>query len=176
MFCAVLALSTSLGAQSRGSWATGLAATLGSGWQLQGLDFALVRPVEKGPFAAYSFGARAGSFVDETQILGNARGFLGALTFAVRSKAATIGEVGTEMDVSRVGFDLTLEVAGYAASNSPLPEGSAWVSAALLPGVRFGREEAMQGALMVGPAAFIGRETHVRAFLNLRVEIPLAPR
>jgi len=176
MSFAVLALSTPLTAQSRGGWAAGLATTLGSGWQFEGADFRLLRPAALGPFEEYSVGVRLGAFYDEAQILGSARGFVGALTVATRTKTVTLGEVGTEVDVSRVGFDVSVEVAGYAAANSPLPEGSGWFSAALLPGVRFGRDGQMAAALVVGPAVFVGRETNVRAFLSLRVEFPLAPR
>jgi len=177
MSLALLALSTPLAAQSRGGWAAGLAATLGSDWQFEGADFRLLRPAALGLFEEYSVGLRAGAFYDEAQILGRARGVVGALTFALRTKTATLGEVGTEgVDVSRVGLDVSVEVAGYAAANSPLPEGKAWFSAAVLPGIRFGREGQMAAALVVGPALFVGRESNVHAFFSLRVEVPLAPR
>jgi len=177
MSLALLALSTPLAAQTGGGgWAAGLVWTLGGGWQVEGIDVRMLRPAAIGPFEEYSVGARVGSFYDEAQILGSARGVVGALTLAMRTKTVTLGEVGTEVDVSRIGFDVTIELAGYAAARSPIPEGSAWLSGAVLPGVRFGRDGQMSAALVVGPALFVGRETNVHGFLSVRVEFPLAPR
>jgi len=176
MSFALLALSTPLAAQSSGGWATGLVWTLGSGWQLEGVDFRILRPAALGPFEEYSAGLRAGAFFDEGQILGNARGFLGAVILAMRTKTVTLGEVGTEVDVSRIGFDLSVEVAGYAAANPPPQWGKGWFSVAMLPGLRFGREGQMAVALVAGPAVFVGRETNLHGLLALRVEFPLAPR
>lgn len=177
MSLALLALSTPLAAQGgRGGWAAGLAWTLGGGWQVEGVDFRLLRPAPLGLFEEYSVGVRVGSFYDGAQILGSAQGVVGALTLAMRTKTVTLGEVGTEVDVSRIGVDVSVEVAGYGAVNPPPQFGKGWFSVAVLPGVRFGRDGQMSAALVLGPAVFVGRETNVHGFLALRVEFPLAPR
>jgi hypothetical protein len=83
-------------------------------------------------------------------------------------------DVGTEQNPISIAFDLTLEATGYLASNSPFPQGGAWLGLAVLPGFRTIQSESFGVSFMVGPALFIGRETDVRAFLAFRVEIPVA--
>jgi hypothetical protein len=175
MSVGLLALSTPLAAQARGAWTTGFSATLGNGWQYEGVDFGVVRPATFGPMRNYLLMARIGSFIDEAAIIGGTRGFVGGIVLGFKTGAVTIAEVGHEIDLSRFALDLTLEIGGYGAANSPLPEGSSWFSAAALPGFRFGRETGMQVVLSAGPVLFAGREAKVRGFLDIRVEFPLGP-
>jgi hypothetical protein len=176
MSAGALALSTSLHAQAGAGWTAGLSATLGSGWQYEGVDVGVIRPGSLGPVRQFSVIVRLGSFIDEAAILGAARGFVGGVALGLRTGAVTLAEVGHELDLSTFGADLTFGVAGYAAAKSPLPEGSALLSVAVLPGIRFGRANTMQFVVTAGPAVFVGKETVLHGFLGIRIEFPVAVR
>jgi hypothetical protein len=169
------ALSTPLAAQQRpAAWMFGLAATVGSGWQLEGADIGIARPIGLGPLRFLTITGRFGTFQDEGGFLFGNRGFIAGLALGGQTGAARIIDVGTEQNPISIAFDVTFEATGYVASNSPFPQGGAWVSLAALPGFRTIQTDAFGVSFMVGPAVFIGRETDVRAFLAFRVEVPMA--
>lgn len=170
------ALSTSLaGQQQRGaSWVAGLAVTVGTGWQFEGADIGMVRPIGLGPLRFASVTGRFGAFQDEGSFLFGSRGFVAGLALATQTGSVRLIDVGSEQNPISVALDLTLEATGYLASNSPFPQGGSWVGLAVLPGVRTIQTGSVGGSFMIGPAVFIGRETDVRAFLALRIEIPVA--
>ena len=173
MFCSGLCLSTPAAAQS---WLNfGLAATLGGGWQFEGGDIGLTQHTKFGPFRAVGETLRLGSFVDEGAIIYGVRGFVGGLAFSARTGMLSIAQMGDETNASTLGFDLTLEAGGTLGSNSPFPEGSAWLGFAALPGLRFGTVDGANYAVVIGPTAFWGRgHVDVHAFLGIRFETPLA--
>ena len=181
MLVALGCLSTSLVAQDGGpvsatSWGLGLAATLGSGWQIEGGEIGVQRHYG-GPIGALSVAARFGSFIDEGAIIGGGRGFIAALVLGARSGSAGLFEVGNEDAPTRVAFDVSVEAAGYLGSRSPLPQGGRWAAASILPGLRFGETGGMQYSIVMGPTVFFGGgEPDVRAFLGIRFEAPLARR
>ena len=172
MFVALPALSTPLAAQS--AYTVGLAATLGDSWQIEGVDIGLVRPLRLGPVRRWTAVARVGSFVDQASFFGGQRGVLGGIALGVRTGSVTVAEVGTDPDFTRITFDVTVEASGYVAANSPLPHGSSWVAASVLPSVRIGGPAATQFTVLLGPAWFLGHASEVRVFLGLRAEVPLA--
>lgn len=172
MSLALAALSTPLAAQS--SLAVGIAATVGDGWQLEGADVALVRRVTVGPLRRASLGVRVASFVDQRAFFSGSRGVVGGVTLGARTGTAPVAELGNDPDVTQVGFDVTFEAAGYVAANSPLPQGSAWLAAAILPAIRIGDPAGAQFVVLLGPTVFFGREARARAFLGVRAELPLA--
>ena len=173
MLIGLAGLSTPLAAQetSGGLLTLGLAYTVGSGWQIQGFDVGYGRALRAGPIAALSLGARLGEFIDQRAILGGAQGFVFGATLAARTRALTIAEFGADTAPSRVGLDVTVETTGYAGAHSPLGIGSPWGAISVLPGLRVG-----QFGLVLGPTAFFGTSTIVRAFLGLRFDVPLARR
>jgi len=175
MLTALVSLSTPLAGQG-GALALGLAYTVGTGWQVEGLDVGLARAVHAGPIAALALTARVGSFIDEGAIIGGARGFVFGTSLAARTPTATIAELGADTSASRVGIDLTLEATGYAGSRSPLPVGSPWGAVSVLPGLRFGDPNGSRFGILVGPTVFLGDVTQVRTFLGVRFEAPLARR
>ncbi|HYR31216.1 MAG TPA: hypothetical protein VEO93_04800 [Gemmatimonadales bacterium] len=174
MSLVAVVLSTPAAAQN--ALTVGLAATLGSGWQIEGGDIGLVRRIAAGPFRRMSATARFAEFKDQGAIIGGAQGFIGAVTLGLKTAPLTIAELGDEKSPSQIGADLTLEAGGWLGSNSPLPQGGSWASLALLPGLRFGNADGGQFSLMLGPAVFFGRSTDVHAFLGVRFEAPLARR
>jgi hypothetical protein len=181
MSAVLLALSTPLVAQTvqvpgpTQAWTAGFASTVGEGWQVQGFDVGVVRS-SRALLRYYSLVVRLGSFVDASEIFGTQRGFIGGLALGGRTGLLKIAEVGHELSVNHLGFDFTVEVGGYLAANSPWPEGSSWLSAAALPGLRFGRPGGTQASLVAGPALFVGAATNVHTFVGLRLEFSLAPR
>ena len=175
MLTALVGLSTPLAGQGNALTA-GLAYTVGSGWQVEGLDVGVARPVRAGPIAALSLTARLGSFIDQGAIIGGARGFVFGTSLAARTPMATIAELGADTSASRVGLDLTVEATGYVGSHSPLPVGSPWGAVSVLPGLRFGDPNGSRLGLLIGPTVFLGSVTEVRAFLGVRFEAPLARR
>lgn len=176
MLVVTVALSTSLAAQKRNAaWMIGIAATVGSGWQFEGADIGVVRPVSLGPVRYWSITGRFGSFQDEGAFVFGSRGFVAGVALAMHSGVVPIFEVGTEQNPTRVAVDLTIETSGYIANNSPFPQGNHWLGVAILPGIRTVTTDAFGASLMIGPVAFIGHETDIRTFLGIRFEIPLGP-
>jgi hypothetical protein len=184
MLVVAAALSTPLIAQSSSpiaqlrepAWIVGLAATVGSGWQIEGADIGWVRPLAFGPLRSFSVTGRFGTFQDESSVMTGSRGFIGGLSLATQSRPLPVFEVGTEQNPIKVALDLTLEVSGYLAQRSPFPQGAQWFSVGVLPSVRTIQGDATGFGLnlMLGPVVFLGHETDVRTFLGFRVEIPVA--
>jgi hypothetical protein len=174
MLVASAALSTPAVAQKRGAaWQLGLAATIGSGWQMEGADIGIVRPMGLGPFRFGSVALRIGAFQDEGSFVFGAEGFVAGLALAAQTGHLQFLSIGAENNPVAIGLDLTFEATGYLASDSPFPQGDAWVSLALLPGVRSIQTDSFGASFCVGPALFIGQETSVRTFLALRIEVPV---
>jgi len=173
MLMAAATLSTRLASQS--SVVLGFAGTLGSSWQIEAGEVGYLRGLHAGPLRSVMLGARLGSFIDEGAIIGGTRGFIGGGVLAVRTGVARLADVGNETSPSPFGLDLTIELAGYAGAKSPLPQGSAWAAASVLPGVRFGGGDGPRYGLVVGPTVFFGPGPgQWRALLALRFELPLA--
>ena len=173
MLAGLAGLSTPLVAQqTQGGMVTlGLAYTVGSGWQIQGVDVAYGRALRTGPIAALSLGARLGEFIDQRAIIGGAQGLVFGATLAARTRAVTIAQFGADTAPSRMGLDVTVETTGYVGAHSPLGIGSPWGAVSVLPGLRVGNF-----GLLFGPTAFFGTTTMVRPFLGLRFDVPLARR
>lgn len=154
----------------------GFAGTLGGDWSIEAGEFGVVLPVGLGPLRNISGSVRAGWFGDNrTSIISHQRGFVSAFALGLRSGTVEVFDVGGEgQSTTRIGFDMTLEAAGYLTARSPLPEGNRWVSAAVLPAIRVGQDEGMHFAILLGPAWFMGHPTEVHPFLGLRIELPLA--
>ncbi len=178
MLVTVVVLSTSLSAQARsgGTWFFGLAATLGAGWQIEGADLGLARRIGAGPVRALGVAGRFGSFINEGAIIGGAQGFIAALALSARSGRVDLAQMGPDNNPTTFGLDLTVELAGYLGSSSPLPQRGRWTSLAVLPGLRFGSPDGGQWSLVVGPTAFLGHSTDWHGFLGIRFEAPLARR
>jgi hypothetical protein len=179
MLVAGSALSTPLVAQSAA--AVGVAATVGGSWQIESIDLGYVQGVHAGPLRSLSVGGRFGAFVNEGAVFGGAQGFVAALLLQARTGLVRLADVGSETNPSSFGLDLTFEAAGYGAvnapANTPLSQlGSAWGAVSVLPGLRFGDPETVRYGLVLGPTVLFGHTTEVRAFLGLRVELPLVHR
>jgi hypothetical protein len=175
MLVGLAGLSTPLAAQSGGVTA-GLAWTVGAGWQVEAADVGYARALRAGPLSVLALTARIGSFVDQSQIIGGARGVVFGVTVAGRTPTARLANLGSDSSTSELGLDMTLEATGYAGSRDPLPVGSPWGAVSALPGLRFGDPNGAQYALLLGPTVFVGQITQVRPFLGLRFEAPLARR
>jgi hypothetical protein len=170
----VTTVATSLGAQS--ALSVGFASTLGGDWQIEAAEFGFVHRVGLGPVGAIGASLRAGWFGDQSAIIGGTRGFVGAAAVSARSARLSVAEIGQDLNPTTIGLDVTLEVAGYLASNSPIPEGARWRSVAVLPGLWVGQSGGSQFAVLIGPAWFAGDVRRTHAFLAVRVEVPLARR
>ena len=181
MVVAVGVLATPLEAQSEGAPRNaigfGFAATLGSGWQIEGGEVSYVHRHRSGVIGAFSAGVRIGTFIDEGAILGGSRGLVFAPTLAARSATASLAQLGDDENATSIAFDVTLEATGYLASSSPLSVGSHWGAVALLPGLRAGSADGVRYGLVIGPTAFFGGgSSTVRGLVGFRVEAPLARR
>ena len=174
MLVVLAALSTPLAGQT--ALGVGFAATLGSSWQIEGVDVGFTRPARLGPLRFLGVGARFAGFVDEGAIFGGTRGFISGLTLTARTGRSTLAELGDPTNLTTFGVDLTVEATGYLAANSPLPVGSRWAAVTVLPGLRFGNPGGSQFTLMIGPTFFLGHASDTRALLALRFDTPLARR
>jgi hypothetical protein len=187
MLIALGALSTTLAAQSNNRPAQsvkgphaigfGFVATLGDNWQMQAVEVGYVRRLERG-LAAVSFAGRVGTFINESTMLGGAKGVVFGETLSGRTRMKSIAQFGHGERGTGLGFDLTFEVTGYAASGSPMSQGSRWAAISVLPAISVGSTgDAPHFAIVIGPTAFVGSgKPSVRGMLALRAEAPLARR
>jgi len=89
----------------------------------------------------------------------------------------SIAQLGQDEHGTGIGLDVTLEVTGYRASHSPLPQGSRWMAVSLLPAISIGNGDRPHFALVIGPTAFFSAtKPAMRGLLALRGEAPLARR
>ena len=174
------ALSTTLGAQSRGNRAHaigfGFVATVGDNWQVETAEIGYVHRPRRG-LAAISLAARLGTFINESMMVGGMRGFVTGATLSGRTRMKSIAQLGQDEHGTGIGLDVTLEVTGYRASHSPLPQGTHWMAVSLLPAISIGNGDRPHFALVIGPTAFFsGTKPAMRGLLALRGEAPLARR
>ena len=154
----------------------GFFATLGANWQMEGIEIGYVRRFERGP-AAVSLSGRVGTFINESTMLGGTQGVGFGATLAARTRMKSIAQFGAEERGTGIGFDLTFELTGYAASGSPLAQGPRWVAVSVLPAFSIGSGDSPHFGIVVGPTAFLssGKPT-MRGMLAFRGEAPLARR
>lgn len=153
----------------------GFFATLGSKWQLEGVEVGYVRRMERG-LAAISVSGRIGTFINESVMIGGTQGIGFGATIAGRTRMKSIAQFGEEEHGTAIGFDVTLELTGYTTSNSPLSR-TQWLAISALPAISLGTGDAAHFGIVIGPTAFLGDgKPVVRGMLSFRGEAPLARR
>jgi len=153
----------------------GFFATLGSKWQLEGVEVGYVRRMERG-LAAISVSGRIGTFINESVMIGGSQGIGFGATIAGRTRMKSIAQFGEEEHGTAIGLDLTLELTGYTTSNSPLSR-TQWMAISALPAISVGTGDAAHFGIVIGPTAFLGDgKPVVRGMLGFRGEAPLARR
>jgi hypothetical protein len=184
MLVALGALSTTLAAQSntaqspKGPHAIGFGfvATLGANWQMESAEIGYVRRPARG-LAAIGIAGRVGTFMNESAMLGGNTGIVFAATLSARTHMKSIAQLGAEEHGTGIGFDLTFELSGYTAANSPMSLGSHWLGVSVLPAFSVGSGSAPHFAIVIGPTAFFsGGKPVMRGLLAFRGEAPLARR
>ena len=180
MFAAWGALSTTLAAQSNSlrphAIGFGFVATLGANWQMESAEIGYVRRMQHG-LAAISIAARAGTFINESTMLGGTRGAVVGATLAGRTRMKSIAQFGEDEHGTGIGLDMTFEVSGYAASDSPFSQGSRWLAISVLPAISIGSGDAPHFGIVIGPTTFFGTgKPGMRGLLAFRGEAPLARR
>jgi len=185
MLVALGALSTTLAAQSNAvqsptdrSHAIGFGffATLGANWQIESGEIAYVRRSSRG-LAAIGIAGRVGTFINESAMFGGTRGVVFAAALSARTQMKSIAQFGAEEHGTGIGFDLTVELSGYAAARSPMTLGSHWVGVSVLPAFSIGSGDSPHFGLVIGPTAFFSDGKPVlRGLFALRGEAPLARR
>jgi hypothetical protein len=152
----------------------GFVATLGANWQIESGEMGYVWRPSHG-LAAIGLAGRVGTFVNESMMFGGRRGVVFATTLSARTPMKSIAQFGADEHGTGIGFDLTFEVSGYAATGSPLNLGSRWLGVSALPAFSIGSGDAPHFAIVVGPTAFFSTGKPVmRGLLAFRVEAPLA--
>lgn len=185
MLIALGALSTTLRAQSNAAQANterghaidvGFVATLGANWQIESAEIGYVVRPSRG-LAAIGLAGRVGTFLNESTMLGGSQGVVFAATLSARTQMKSIAQFGADENGTGVGFDLTFELSGYAAANSPMTLGSHWAAVSVLPAFSIGSGDSPHFAIVIGPTAFFtGGKPVLRGLLALRAEAPLARR
>lgn len=175
-----VALSTTLTAQStkarRHAIGFGFVATLGTHWQMEGIEIGYARRLPRG-FAAVSLSGRVGTFINESTMLGGTKGAVFGATLAARTRMKSIAQFGADEHGTGLGFDMTFEVTGYTAAGSPLSQGARWVAVSVLPAFSIGSGDAPHFGIVIGPTAYLGSgKPSVRGMLAFRGEAPLARR
>ncbi|HTI05985.1 MAG TPA: hypothetical protein VL549_11745 [Gemmatimonadales bacterium] len=174
------AVTSLLAAQDKGirsnAVAFGYVATLGDGWEIESVEIGFARRPRHG-FAALMVGARMGAFVNEKTMLGGTGGAVVAATLSARTKMNPIAEFGTDEHGTGLGLDVTFELSGYAATRSPLAQGTHWAAVSVLPAISIGNGDAAHFALVIGPTLWLsGTKPAMRGMFALRGEAPLARR
>jgi hypothetical protein len=189
MLVALGALSTTLAAQSNTAQSTsaprpkgphaidfGFVATLGANWQMESAEIGYVRRPSRG-LAAIGVAGRVGTFMNESSMLGGNKGVVFGATLSARTHMKSIAQLGAEEHGTGIGFDLTFELSGYTAANSPMSLGSRWLGVSVLPAFSVGSGSAPHFAIVIGPTAFFtGGKPVMRGLLAFRGEAPLARR
>jgi hypothetical protein len=184
MFALLGGLSTTLPAQRVASVPRirpnaiqfGFISTLSANWEVEALEIGYVRRPAHG-LAAISLSARAGTFINESTMLGGTQGFAIGATLAGRTHMKSVAQLGDDEHATGIGFDVTLELSGYHGAKSPLGFGSNWVAVALLPAISAGTGDAPHFGIVIGPTLFVGAgQAAVRGMLAFRGEAPLARR
>lgn len=176
-FVVVAVCASTLTTQGRDSSSRAISfgyfATLGANWQIEAVEIGYVFRRPRG-LAAISLSTRWGAFIDQSSYLGGTRGMVFAATLSTRTRMLQIGQLGSEDHSTPIGFDLTMEAAGYLAAASPFWQGSRWAAFSLLPSLRIG-----PGALTIGPTLFLAgpkQKPAMRGVLALRGEAALSRR
>ena len=185
LLVALGALAPTLGAQSPAEKSNapgahaigfGLVATLGMNWQIESAEIVYVRRPARG-FAAIGLAGRLGTFVNESQVSGANRGFVFAATLSARTRMKSIAQLGTDENGTGIGFDLTFELTGYTAANSPLALGPRWAAVSVLPAFSIGSGNSPHFGIVIGPTVFLhDGKPLMRGLLAFRGEAPLARR
>ena len=153
----------------------GFVATLGANWQMEGVEVAYVRRMQRG-LAAVSVSGRVASFINESSMLGGTKGIAFGATVAARTRMKSFAQFGEEDHGSAIGADMTLEVTGYTSAGSPLSR-TQWLAISLLPALSVGSGDKPHFGLVIGPTLFLGDgKPAVRGLLAFRGEAPLARR
>jgi hypothetical protein len=153
----------------------GFFATLGAYWQMEGVEIAYVRRMQRG-LAALSVSTRVATFINESTMLGGTQGIAFGGTIAARTKMKSFAQFGEEEHGTAIGADMTLEVTGYTASNSPLSR-TQWLAISLLPALSLGSGDSPRFGIVIGPTLFLGDgKPAARGMLAFRGEAPLARR
>jgi hypothetical protein len=154
----------------------GFFATLGTNWQMEGVEVGYVRRLPRG-LAAVSISTRLGTFINESTMLGGSQGIGVGATIAARSRMKSFAQFGEEEGGTAIGADVTLELTGYTTSgNSPYPR-DRWMAISLLPALSVGAGDAPHFSIVIGPTLFLGDgKPGVRGLLSFRGEAPLARR
>ena len=153
----------------------GFFATLGAYWQMEGVEVAYVRRMQRG-LAALSVSTRVATYVNQSTMLGGTQGIAFGGTIAARTRMKSFAQFGEEEHGTAIGADLTLELTGYAASGSPRSR-TRWVAISLLPALSLGSGDSPHFGIVIGPTLFLGDGKPVaRGLLAFRGEAPLARR
>jgi len=152
----------------------GFVATLGAYWQMETAEIGYVRRPSRG-LAAIGVSARIGTFMNESSMLGGSQGVVFVGTLSARTHQKSIAQLGSDEKGTGIGFDLTLELSGYAAASSPMALGSRWVGVSVLPAFSVGSGSAPHFAIVIGPTLFFtAGKPAMRGLLAFRGEAPLA--
>lgn len=167
------------GPAAKRAYSFGVVGYTGGQWQPSGVEFGLLWRLSEHALTGVGASITLGSFTqDQAVYLGRSQGFFTAVGVSLRQPVVTLAEVGSEKNPAYVKLETTADVGWSADFNSPLPQGTWDVRAALLGGVSFGTGTAMGQSvfIMFGPAALIGRTTTTHGEFVLRFRAPIGRR
>lgn len=154
--------------------AFGFVATLGANWQMETAEIGYMLRPSRG-LAAIGVSGRVGTFMNESTMLGGSQGVVFVGTLSARTHQKSIAQLGSDEKGTGIGFDLTLELSGYAAASSPMTLGSRWMGVSVLPAFSVGSGSAPHFAIVLGPTVFFtAGKPAMRGLLAFRGEAPLA--
>ena len=147
----------------------------GGAWQPSGLEVALLWRL--GQHASTSAGAvvTLGTFVqDQAVLFGSTQGFFVTLGATLRRPIVSLLEAGSERSPGSLKLEASLDLAGTADINSPLPQGPWGARAAALLGFTFGGDDPLGQSVGIffGPALLIGRTATTHGEIALRMRMP----
>jgi hypothetical protein len=158
------------------AYSIGILGYSGGTWQPSGVEVALLWRL--GQHATTSAGATLslGSFVQSQAVLfGKSQGFFVTLGATLRQPILNLLSVGSERTPGFLKLEGSLDVAGAADINTPLPQGPWGARAAALLGITFGSADPLGQSVGIffGPAALMGRTTTTHGEIAFRLRMSL---
>ncbi|MEK6610214.1 MAG: hypothetical protein AABZ35_04770 [Gemmatimonadota bacterium] len=168
-------LPSALAAQQRG-FTVGVTGFTGGNWQPSGIEVGTLRAVGAAPGQSVALMLRLGGFVqDQAVLVGGSTGFFMWVIGAYRRPIVTIAAMGSERALSYARLVGVLELGISKDFNSPLPQGAARGTGAVLFGISFGGGGRIDEnfAILAGPALFVGDASSAHAQVTMRFQSPL---
>jgi len=157
------------------AYSLGIISYTGGSWVPTGIEAAALWRLWSGAPTAMGVSLALGSFVENEALFGRSHGFFVTLGTSLRQPIVTLAAVGSERNPSEIKLEASLDAAGTADIDSPLPQGPWGARASAMLGISFGSADALGQSvgLFFGPAVLLGRTTTTHGVIAFRMRMPV---